>query len=45
VRLSLVSKNISTVADDIVVIRHQLTISEDIADWEDFVCAVGYVTQ
>jgi hypothetical protein len=30
----------STEAEDIVGIRHQATTSEDIANWENFMCAV-----
>jgi hypothetical protein len=33
-------KNVGMEAKDIVGIRHQATADEDIADWEDFMCAV-----
>jgi hypothetical protein len=34
-------RNVSTEAEDIVVIRHQATTVEDKANWEDYVCC-GY---
>jgi hypothetical protein len=40
VRQSPAGKNVSMEAEDIVGIRHQATIGEEIANWEDFVCAV-----
>jgi hypothetical protein len=40
VRQSPAGTNVSTEAEDIVETRHQTTISEDIANWEDFMCAV-----
>jgi hypothetical protein len=43
VRQSSASKNMSMEAEDIVRIRHQATTGEDIANWEDFVCAVVIV--
>jgi hypothetical protein len=39
VRQSSVGKNVSSNAEDIVAIRHQATTGEDIANWEDFMCA------
>jgi hypothetical protein len=40
VRQSPAGKNVSTEAEDIVGIRHQATTGEDIANCEDFMCAV-----
>jgi hypothetical protein len=40
VRQSPAGKNVSTEAEDIVSIRNQATIGEDIANWEDFIYAV-----
>jgi hypothetical protein len=37
---SPVGKNMSMVSEDIVGIQHQMTTSEDTADWEDLVHAV-----
>jgi hypothetical protein len=40
VRQSPAGKNVSTEAEDTVEIRYQATTGEDIANWEDFTCAV-----
>jgi hypothetical protein len=40
VRHSPAGKNVSMEAEDIVGICHQATTSKDIANWEDFMCAV-----
>jgi hypothetical protein len=37
---SLTGKSMSTKTEDIVVIRHQATTGEDIANWEELICAV-----
>jgi hypothetical protein len=40
VEQSPASKNVTTVVEDIVGVRHQTTTVEDAADWEDLVYAV-----
>jgi hypothetical protein len=44
VRKSLAGKNVITEAEDIFVIRHQATTGEDIANSENFMCAVVTVS-
>jgi hypothetical protein len=40
VRQSPADKKVSTEVEDIVGMRHQATTGEDIANWQDFMCAV-----